>query len=187
MLRAGFTLIEMLAVVVLIGLLAGAVAYSMTGEVRRSSREDLLGELEYFDRITRTAARRFDEQRVLAIDLDRQRVRRIDRPGKWDEKASARIAVGDGLSIDRVWIAAGDATPLRANGRTEARQEADGEVEVPFDPMGQSATYAVRIAGPERTGWIVFAGLTGEPTRTDDDQAVDRLFESLERGRPHTD
>lgn len=172
--RAGFTFIEVIAVVTLLGVLAGGVMWAMAGDVSRASKEDAIQKLTHADRTARLAARRLGSPFALRIDLDRQRLRR-EPLGNTDHPRSTAVTLRGGYRIDRVVLPDDD--------------HEKGGMSIPVSTGGRSATYAVRFAPPRdamnagqtqaEPVWLVIAGLTGEVTRGYDDQEIDNLFNAL--------
>lgn len=173
--RAGFTFLEVIAVVTLLAVLAGGVMWAMAGDVSRASKQDAIQKLTDADRNARMAARRLGSNFALRIDLDRQRLWREPAPHA-DHPRSTPVALGRGYRIDRVVLPEED--------------HEKGRVSIPVSTEGRSPTYAVRLAPPREAMnesetraapvWLVIAGLTGEVTRGYDDQAIDNLFDALD-------
>lgn len=183
MTRRGFTLIELVAVIALIGLIVGATAWSMTGRVRGSTRANVVSRLAFADRMARLAAQRLGRPGSLRFDLAEQRVSRsMDGDGRSELHS---LPLPRGVRIERVMVA----------GREVSADTRDAVVTIPMSSGGRSATYAVRIlfadADPQaadglgpRGGWIVFAGLTGQVTLVSDDSDVENLFAPPPTTRP---
>jgi len=187
--RLGFTLVEVMAVVALMAILAGGVAWAMTGEIRRASREDVVVKLAHADALTRLAARRLGRSRVLAFDLDRGTLthgRHADRTagsGGGDEAPPPRtVTLAPGHRLEQI--------ALTRAGRV--RRFDAGVVELTVSAAGHSATYALRLApsgrgrerpdrAPEPGPWLVVAGLTGQVTQGYEDREIDNLFDTLTR------
>ncbi len=177
-----FTLLEVIAVIVLLGLLTGATAWVLTDNARQSSRQNVVGRITHADRMARLAARRLDEACVLRFDLEEQSIRRL--AGRYERRRTMHsMEIPDGCRISRIIVprnprAAGGFTRTTAWSRTDS-----GVVDIPFSAGGQSISYAVRLTCENRDGWLVFCGLTGQVTRIHDEQEVNNLFAMLETGR----
>lgn len=180
--RRAFTLIELMAVVALLGLLAGATAWSMTGELRRATVEDAIGELRYLDQTARLTGRRFGTAYTLTYDLDAQRVRRIIAPGTPGEQFAGAYGLPAGVAVDRLIVA--DLVEGRRAGELGTRRRTidAGEATIAFGSDARGMSYAVRVRDETGSRWLVFSGLSGQMTRIADDQAVDNLFASLGGG-----
>ncbi len=181
-----FTLIELMAVVLLLGLLAGAVAWSLAENVEAAGRADAVGRVVQADCLARMAARRLGRPSVLRIDLEAQRLWRVTPapggPAGPGAETSHPVDVPAGYRIDRVAVA--DAAATRDA----------GIVEIAYSTGGRSASYALRLvradrdetpAGADAPGpWLVVAGLTGHVSLNHDEADVDNLLALLAAGRP---
>jgi prepilin-type N-terminal cleavage/methylation domain-containing protein len=164
--RFAFTLIETMTALVILGLLAGAVAWTFAGPLRRARGAEAVEQVRYLDASTRDVARRFGR----AVEM------RFDLAGGGLERRGARV--GDGEATFRATVA----SPWRIEAvRTEGRRAESGEVAVAVSPLGLSPTYAVKLAGPEGADggaarWVVVSGLTGEVRTVNDDAQVESIF-----------
>ena len=199
MARRAFTLIEVMAVVALIGLLAAATAWSLAGDAQRATRADVLDRLIHADASARLAAQRLGPS-TLNIDLDTQQLWVVSPGSGADEpQAGHRLKLPRGHRIEHVFILA--APKPTSNKPPRERVVVDrGVVEIPVSPEGLSRTYAIEWTGPApedtnsnarrsglQTTWLVFAGMTGQVTQHDDEQAIDKLFAALARTRVDAD
>jgi prepilin-type N-terminal cleavage/methylation domain-containing protein len=184
--RRAFTLIEVLAVVALLGLLAGATAWSLAGAAQRATFDEVAGRIAHADRMARFAGQRIGRPTVLTIDLDKQwLIRRIAREDGSVETAPA-LGVPRDMRIERV-VLAGEPRSGDMNTRRPGRHIDRGQVEIAYSTHGRSVTYGLRLEGEDDSRWLVFAGLTGQMTEIDDEDEVDNLFELLTSGRPDAD
>lgn len=195
-----FTLVEVMVVVVLIGLMAGAVAVSLTGDLDRATREDVIGKLTYADAQARMAGKRLGPS-TLTIDLDEQRLW-LSTPTKGRDEPQPGNAIGlarDYTIQEVVWLDPKPITAKNARDRQRVSKE-DGTVELPYSAEGYSRTYALRIEGPasgqtqdstnpdeRRTTWLLFAGLTGHVITNDDPQRINNLLATLAHTRADAD
>ncbi len=179
--RGGFTLVEVIAVVVLLGVLAGSAVWLMTEQVQRGSRAGATGQMSYADRMARLASSRLGRHCILRFDLDSQQIVRYDGP-----EARRKINVGLGVTmpvrfrIDRIVRVAETASSPGTG--LDVRE--NGVVDIEFGPSGRSQSYALRLKTGEESFWIVFSGLTGQLTSLDDEKKIDNLFALLATGRP---
>ncbi len=179
--RRAFTLVEVMVVVLLMGLLAGAVALSLGGDVADSVRGNVVGRIAETDHLARLAARRMGGRTELQIDLDEQLLRYVSRVGEADEHGSHAVRLADAHVVDRV---------LMGGSSTSAIREIEkGTVHIAMSENGHSASYALRVStrsDGHRT-WLVFAGLTGQVTVLEDEEDAYELFETLSTGRIDAD
>lgn len=156
----GFTLLELMAVLVIIAILSGAVVLTMAGRLRSARMADVVAKLQDLDRWTRYDARRFARPANLAFDFERGVACR-------DAGQRSRIVtLPPGYSL----VGLRDSRGMFRGGETQIECSADG----------RTNSYALAIAGPDHSeAWIVFAGLTGERTLAKDEAEVDAIFASL--------
>jgi prepilin-type N-terminal cleavage/methylation domain-containing protein len=157
--RRGFTLIETMIAVIILGLLTGAVVLSFAGPVGRARLAEGVEQVTYVDVSTRELARRTGRAMEVRIDLSE---------GVLERREGARgvtFRTSVPVRVERV--------------RTVERREESGEVRMPVSGLGLSPTYAVKLVGPEGVRWVVVAGLSGEVRVMTDDAQVDSIFAAL--------
>ena len=177
-----FTLIEVMAVVALLGLLAGATAWVMTEDAQRSSTERVIGQISHLDRMTRFTARRLGRPATLQFDLDAQQIRRQHADGYESHRQTLHtFTMPVDRRVDRIVASAGSGD----EGRMDTANS--GSFDVPYSADGRSSSFAVRLTSVEGERWLVFAGTTGQITLIDDEREVHNLFSMLTTGRPDAD
>ena len=139
--RAGFTLIEVAAVVVMVGLLAGAAAVSFARPVAKAREREATDLIRSADAWTRQYARRFGVDVTVVYDISRGEVHR-------DAGKLSVSRMPAGVRLAEVW--------------THTGRAATGVAEVGISSSGLSRTYAVRIVGAQSDRWLVAAGLSGQ-------------------------
>ncbi|MCY2926023.1 MAG: prepilin-type N-terminal cleavage/methylation domain-containing protein [Planctomycetota bacterium] len=170
-----FTLLEVMAVVTLLALLAGATAWSLADEARKSSRAKAVADVAHADRMARLGAQRCGQPCRLQFDLIHQEVRRLTGPADQAQPAHS-LALPRNCRIDRI------VTPSSGPGGERA-----DAVAIAFSSGGRSDSYAVRLAfedgpaGNDADGlgpnvWILFAELTGQTTLVSNEDELDKLF-----------
>ncbi len=195
-----FTLIEVMAVVALIGLLAAATAWSLAGQAQQATYDDVIDRLSHADHTARVSAQRLGPS-SLCFDLDGQRVR-VHSPQSRDGKPEAghTMQLPPGFRIEQVaWV---DTTtrPSRLAGLWSTVTETNGLIELPVSSEGLSRTYAVQLVGPkivednakgsgetEQTTWLLVSGLTGQVTIEDEEKAIHNLLRRTASARPDAD
>lgn len=169
---SGFTLYELLAVMVLMAILAGTVGISVRGHVSNAQLEAFLDRLETFDGRARAEARRLHQPVTLAFDSDEQRASRTQ--GGFAGAATERTcAVPRGVEIAQM--------------KTTSQVSARGSLRIALSPLGQTDTYALRLeASSGRSVWLVVLGASGQCLRFDKENDVEEIF-ALQRGAKRDD
>lgn len=158
----GFTLLELLAAVAVMGLIVGMTAWSLTGRLTGARMEEVIGQVAAMDGWARQAARNSGRAVRLVFDLRAGTVARADREGM----LSSQYRLPAGYSL--LGLVRADAP------------RPDGERAVEFAAGGWSASYAVQLSGPGgRECWVLFAGWTGDRRVFDDDDQVQETFRAV--------
>ncbi len=164
----GFTLLEMLVVITILGILATGVAWSLRGPLMTARAENAAEQFLAVDRLMRDHSQRFARPVVLALDLDRGRIQSGDLQGTRNSASSSM----NGIPVDCV---------LTAEECVEC-----GTIEIPFDARGQSPTYALRLRTThDRSRWIVVLGITGQTLRVEEAE-IDGIREMLRAPRTNS-
>jgi prepilin-type N-terminal cleavage/methylation domain-containing protein len=166
----GFTLIEVMAAVIVMGLLTGMVVLAFAGPVNRARMVEAVEQVTYLDSSSRQYARRTGRAVEIRMDLGE---------GVLERRAGSlgvvfRTSVPAPVRIEAVRTA-------------NARREESGEIVVPVSGLGVSRTYAVKLVGPEGQRWVVVAGLSGEVRVLTDDAQVDSIFAAVSAARRDAD
>ncbi len=163
---SGFTLIETICIVLLMGLLAGAAMLSFARPLRAARANDVVQQLIAFDAGARQLAKRSGRDVEIIIDLFEQQLTR--REASDDAATSARLALPAALRIEQV--------------RSTDAKTSDERVVIRCSPMGISRSYAVRLVGPGIDRWLFVAGLSGQVTFVNDESQIKTMFQSIAPG-----
>ena len=166
--RTGFTLIELMAVLVLVGLISATAMLRYSSSTRRATFEWSLDRVVVADQVMRTHAMSTGQAGHLRFEIGGRRLERLVGP----KSASVSVVdLGERQGITRFLAA--------------QRHVETGTVEVPYDPEGHSETFALEIEGPaDQSAWILFAGLTGQTRRFGDRRDVERILELIRPAGP---
>jgi prepilin-type N-terminal cleavage/methylation domain-containing protein len=164
--RRGFALVETMAAVIILGVLAGAVGLSFRAPLRRARMSEAVEQVKYMDVSSRDFARRFGRGVEIVFDVADGTIERREGHGA---DAGFRAAIASPFRIEAV--------------RTRARTEEYGQASITVSPLGLSQTYAVKLAGPEAQRWVVVTGLGGEFLTLADDAQVEAIFAKVAPGR----
>lgn len=164
---AGFTILETMAVVLIIGLLAGAVMIKPTGWFQSARLDDAVDRVVFMDRLARELAEQPGQSVELVFDLETGGiVRRLAGAPPDQSEGRHRIALPNGYSIQRMRIRNTAITHRHAVVR--------------YNPQGSAPTYALRIVGPDdQAAWLLVAGLTGDAMLLENTNEVEHVLEKL--------
>jgi type II secretion system protein H len=161
----GFTLIELIAVLVIIGLIAGVAGLSLRAPYTEARLEHVVAQIEQLDATARSRAARTGRPQQLVIDRRAGRFRLLD-PDRAGVGESV-VQLPDFLDIERMASSAVDAGA--------------GPRSIDYTPAGASPTYAVALRGPgKRETILVVAGWTGQVTRASTWRTVEQLLAQLD-------
>lgn len=139
--RSAFSLIELLAVVAILGLFAAVTTISLRGSLFVSRQQSEWQQLQSMDSTLRAQCRRLRQPAALRVDLS---------TGVWDRHISGM-------------------TPLRVNETrhlqavsTHGQAAQSGEVTIFYRADGTSDSYAVQLTGDGASQWRLVCGGTGQ-------------------------
>lgn len=159
-----FTLIEILAVIVVVAVIAGAVGLTFTYGVRAATDRDFLDRIVALDEVTRRAARQGGQPMRLAFDLEHGLVRQQDGEG---QDTGQRVRAPRGMVIRRLVTVDIDAQY--------------GDAGVAVSTIGTSETYAVFVGRDDQPAvGVLFAGLTGQVTRLTDERTAKDILATID-------
>ena len=180
--RAGFTLIELSIVLLLIAVTATITMVSLGSFASQSRMEDVLSSIESFDHLSRQQALRSERSTQIVIDLDEQTIRQAGSNRVGASGSSLRIPSGFRLVSVRLL----ELDDLKQGDRDRV---GDGQFTLACSPLGYTASYAVSVRRENGNGvatstsvWIVFAGLTGHSQRITNEEQLNALVESIQPG-----
>jgi len=158
--RNGVTLIELMAVVVIAGLISVTAVMQFSGVVRRAKLQWAVDRLSALEASVRNHSGQHDRSETLSFDVGSGRIERLD------EEQTHVVELGQGVAVRRF---------LSATRSTTA-----GSSAVEYPPSGHSETYAVRLATASgESAWLLFAGLSGQMTRLENEQHADDILQLI--------
>ena len=163
----GFTLIELTACLILVGLIATVATVSLGGVQRVHEMEDVIDQLGLIDYLAREHAERFDRPETLLFDLEAGRIQRLGP----DDRAGANG--GSSWTLPTGFVLRG----VRVQGQDWSTRQ----VAVEFSSAGISPTYAVQISheGMSADVWLIIAGACGRLERVENQEVVDAVFDAI--------
>jgi prepilin-type N-terminal cleavage/methylation domain-containing protein len=163
--KAGFTLVELLVVIVILALLAAVVATRWSGVHHQAVAESMRNQLQFVDQHLRQFARSRNRPCVLAFDVEKSRVGKQlsldeDDQLQWE-------SLGTGVRVESIRVGVDKPTSRR--------------IEIPVDAIGQTPTYGLYLVGPgKRETWLLFAGVSGQMSELKDQRTWNAAFELLQ-------
>ena len=154
--RPAFTLIELIAVIVLLGIISTAAALTFRSSLQSASSTDAIGQIKYLDSSARQRARRFNQPVEVVFDVTNSTLSRREGSKRNDESFTA--ALPRGFSIDQINIA--------------GHSTFNGVASVNCSPAGLTPSYAIHLIGPNFDQWLLFAGLSGQMIVIDNEETV---------------
>jgi prepilin-type N-terminal cleavage/methylation domain-containing protein len=154
----GFTLIEVMAVMLILALLSAAAAWSFARPLARARAAEAVELLTSFDASSRLAARRFGRTVEMRFDLADGTLQRLE-----GGEVVYRGTLPRGFGIEQLRTA------------EDVRDAGEGTIEC--SRLSLSPSYAIKLVGPggfER--WLVVAGLSGQVTSARDESDVEAIL-----------
>jgi general secretion pathway protein H len=160
--RVGFTLIELIAVMAIMGLLASVAVTAVGGTMDRYRLSRAAETVEMFDARVRREARQ--TRRPHTAWIDRRRNRLIVRGP--DDRVSASFGLPGAVELAEFRI--------KEPGR--ATRAAHGSIRFDVAGSGRSPTYAMRMKLGKQERWLVVLGFSGQVVPVKEKEAVDDLL-----------
>ena len=151
--RSAFTMIEVIVACVILAMIAGMIALSVNGRVRKVRLVQAREQIAEIDRVARDLAISSGKGVSVEFDSRRNTVSVVANRRK-HKTVKLPVPLGD----------------VRA-GRKRLRDRG-----LVISPLGQSATYAVEFEGEDESDWLVISGLSGQPFATNDWEQVNALL-----------
>lgn len=171
--RTGFSLLELLGVLMIIALLTSFIAITTAQAQGRAQIEDVVSALTHFDHMMRREAIRFGKPAVLQIDQDERTINiwLLDQDGIARETLIDRYRLPEAFTI----------TLIRLNRETSPAWN-NNDIVINCSPTGTSLSYAVEIEGEgESKRSLLFSGLTGQVHYPEHKRDVEAVFDMLEK------
>lgn len=161
--RDGFTLIEVIAVVVILGMIVGIASMNLRGHVNRAKMIQAVGLIQEADRFARSIARK--EHVAHEITLYRKsRTIRVRSTDASSAKPTARTwKLPSGIAMSAIRDSQGIST--------------SNEKQIMISANGTSPMYAIGLVGVNpNASWLVTLGFSGQQIRMENEADVIALF-----------
>ncbi|MCY2927478.1 MAG: hypothetical protein NT031_18980 [Planctomycetota bacterium] len=151
-------------VLLILAIAAAALTLNFRPLVAQAQMSEVIADLGEFDRLTRTQATGHDRSMRLVVDVSGGSLRRLEAEG--EDAAGRAMVLPPDYKLTRALV-----------GRVDV---AMGEVAIPCSGRGLTPTYALQLEGPGgRKQWLVFAGLTGQMIRVDNEEQVRNIWDRI--------
>ena len=165
--KTAFTLIELLAVLVLMALLAAVVGFSLSGARNLASRAEVIDRIRAFDTNARAAAEHSPSPLSLVFNLSNRRV--VVQDDGRQHSIGSTLVLPDTFAIGEV----------RVLGQTIT----NGSIAVPLSRRGTSPSYAFSVIGmSDNKERFLVIGLTGETISVPDEQHLQNILRLASAG-----
>lgn len=166
--RVGFTLIEIMLVITIIGLIAATVTIRLSSLTRGARFEWAIGHAMSLDASARVYAKTHDRPVALQFELGTNQLQRAFGKSQADRR---ELSLGDSVTIRRLV--------------SQAKDSSSGKATVDYSREGRSQTYAIEIVGHGKSAqsvWLLFVGATGQVERQESEFEVVRLSKATKAG-----
>jgi len=162
--RCGFTLLELLVVIVILGLLTSTVSTRILDTVGPATLKQSLSQLEFTDQSLRLAARRGGKTLQLHFEIGSNRL---------------ACAFDDDRAVGRTIRFLGRGTQI-SKYLSPTREVTYGPANIAYDDRGASESFAIEIVGRrDARRWLLVAGLTGQFSEVSDEASARELLRIL--------
>lgn len=168
---AAFTLVELSVVLLILGLLAGAMAIRTREAIRGGELALATTRLRSFDQMLRERAQKSGEPIDLVLDIENQSAHTQGSAGR-DRPQDGRTEIP--IHLEEVLV---------ANGRVRSGQRV-----MRYFADGTSETYAIRLkTDRKRSAFVLIAGWTGQFLETNDERSIEQVLSRLAAERLRAD
>ncbi|MAX25858.1 MAG: hypothetical protein CMJ19_15265 [Phycisphaeraceae bacterium] len=164
----GFTLFELIAVILLLAVFAAAVRGPVVDMVNRINTRNGIEQIKTIDRMLRMEARRSGNVIQLHIDPLEGVMMRTDSSDEQKVIGQA-VQLNDSCRIERIRLAP----------QTDDFDELNAVINC--SPDGATPSYALEIQTPTQTTWLLFAGLTGQCYQFDSEDELASVLDEISR------
>lgn len=162
--RDGFSLIEMMVVITIVGLLAGMTMLRWSGPISKMQFGNDLAGIAGFDRRARNLAIQRNESLRLIVDLDNNAF--LCQQRNMAQSVTTTFGLSNSSQIEKVAVIDGQAMK--------------GQIEIYLSESGTSASYAVLVSNGKRKHWLLFVGGTGQVFSGYSDEEIQAYFQQLQ-------
>ena len=164
--RAGFTIIELTVVILIIAIVAAAATINLSTPLANAKFQDVQIDLESFLLQARNRAANTDTAIEVTINIDNNIV--TQKVAGTELENQKRLALPADYKIKRI---VGEDFDI-----------SQGKMAVTYSTKGFADSYAILIAGKSNTQhWLLVSGLTTALTSLNDEKEVKNLFKAINK------
>ena len=157
--RSGLTLIELLAVVSILGILTAATAWNLQPRLETARMSNLLDKIAELDHRARDLAERSGQTVTLNVHVKDGEIRIAND----DAPLASHVRLPRGFQISQ----------LRIGKKTKRF----GRSQILISRHGQSVTYGLLLESPTQVHrWLIVVGMSGQVLERKDDRHVDAIL-----------
>jgi prepilin-type N-terminal cleavage/methylation domain-containing protein len=165
--RRGFSLIEVTLVILILGIMAGAVTLRMAAPMNQANLNTIVAETGSFDNLARTAARTQGRPVQLVIDLGEPALRTSGEDGA---SLGPAYVLPSGYRLAKLYL--GDQTFY------------SGQTAIQCSRLGHTATYGLEIEATNgQRRWLLVAGLTGQMVECENEADIRGILDASTAAR----
>jgi prepilin-type N-terminal cleavage/methylation domain-containing protein len=160
--RRGFSLIEVAVVVLILGIMAGAVTLRMAGPLNKANLDTITAEAGSFDHLARTTAREQNRPVRLVVDMGEPSLRAAGEDG---QSLGPAYILPSGCKLAKLYL--GNQTFY------------SGQTAIQCSRLGHTATYGLEIeTSNSQRRWLLVAGLTGQIVECENEAEIRGILDA---------
>ena len=166
--NSGFSLLELLVVLVIVAFVAAVVVVSWSGVHHEAIVESAVGRLRFLDQHMRSYARTHHTECQLSFEIGTSRIRKLYHTRNNENPAWETL--GQGIRIKEL--------------QAISEQQRGRRIDILMRRDGTSTTYGIHLVGSgERELWLVFAGVSGQVTALKTEREFHAALETVSAAR----
>jgi prepilin-type N-terminal cleavage/methylation domain-containing protein len=160
-----FSLVEVMVVVLILAIAAGAVTLRLSGPLKMATMDEIVVNIGSFDGQTRSYCREQDRPTLVEINLDAGTLTRFGQ--------TSGERVGSQLAMPSAWRIA----VLKVRGT----RAPTGKSDILYSRLGYAPSYAIMLESTDgRSQWLLSCGMTGQLVKVNDENKVNEILAQID-------